>query len=67
MDTLWCKNFLDAYYRTAHWIYILGPFDSLPPHLIQARSRRIHLMTVNISNSTKSIMVPALVPVVQQS
>ena len=39
IDTLWCKNFLDSYYRTAHWIYILGPFDSLPPPLIQATSR----------------------------
>jgi hypothetical protein len=36
IDTLWCKNFLDLYYKNAHWIYILGPFDSLPPNLIQA-------------------------------
>ncbi len=49
IDTLWCKNFLDLYYKNAHWIYILGPFDSLPPNLIQA------IRTVGFFHLLKSV------------
>jgi len=35
LDSLWCRRFLDYYSGTAHFIYIIGPFDQLPPSLIQ--------------------------------
>jgi len=35
LDSLWCKRFLDYYSGTAHFMYIIGPFDQLPPSLIQ--------------------------------
>eukprot|EP00092_Neocalanus_flemingeri_P039677 GFUD01043209.1.p1 GENE.GFUD01043209.1~~GFUD01043209.1.p1 ORF type:complete len:508 (-),score=130.51 GFUD01043209.1:39-1562(-) len=35
LDSLWCRRFLDYYYGSAHFMYIIGPFDQLPPSLIQ--------------------------------
>lgn len=32
---VWCKHFLQHYHGTAHFRYVLGPFDDLPPVLIQ--------------------------------
>jgi len=33
-DSLWCRNFLDHYYGTAHFLYVLGPWDELPAPLL---------------------------------
>jgi len=35
LDSLWCKRFLDYYSGSAHYMFIIGPFDQLPPSLIQ--------------------------------
>jgi len=35
MDSLWCRRFLDYYSGNAHYMYVIGPFDQLPPSLIQ--------------------------------
>jgi len=35
MDSLWCRRFLDYYAGTAHFMYVIGPFDQLPSSLIQ--------------------------------
>jgi len=35
LDTLWCRRFLDHYAGTAHFMYVIGPFDQLPSCLIQ--------------------------------
>jgi len=34
LDSLWCKHFLDFYFGNGHFIYVIGPFDQLPPSLI---------------------------------
>ena len=34
IDSYWCKDFLDKYYGSTHFMYVLGPFDELPPNLI---------------------------------
>lgn len=33
-DSLWYKDFLDKYFGTTHFMYILGAFDDLPYKLI---------------------------------
>ena len=33
-DSLWYKDFLDKYFGTTHFMYILGAFDDLPHKLI---------------------------------
>jgi len=35
MDTLWCKDFLDKYYKIHHLTYVIGPFDSILPSLCE--------------------------------
>jgi len=35
LDSVWCRRFLDYYSGTAHFMYVIGPFDQLPPSLIQ--------------------------------
>jgi len=34
LDKLWCRHFLQRYYGQGHFLYILGPFDDLPPALV---------------------------------
>lgn len=34
IDNYWYKDFLDNYYGSIHFMYLLGPFDDLPPDLI---------------------------------
>ena len=34
IDSLWYKDFLDKYFGTTHFMYILGAFDDLPYKLI---------------------------------
>ena len=34
IDSYWCKDFLEKYSGTIHFMYVLGPFDDLPPNLI---------------------------------
>ena len=34
MDSYWCRDFLEKYYGHTHFVYVIGPFDELPPNLI---------------------------------
>ena len=43
---VWCREFLQRYYGTAHFLLVLGPFDCLPHGLVQEiwdflRARRL--------------------------
>ncbi|XP_059094084.1 uncharacterized protein LOC131889094 [Tigriopus californicus] len=33
MENLWCRKFVEHFFKQAHWLYVIGPFDSLPPKL----------------------------------
>jgi len=35
IDTVWCKHFIENYYKKSHYRYVIGPFDELPPSIIQ--------------------------------
>ena len=34
IDSYWCRDFLEKYSGTIHFMYVLGPFDDLSPNLI---------------------------------
>ena len=34
MDTVWCKEFLTGLFGQSHWLYVMGPFDTLPFDLV---------------------------------
>jgi len=63
LDTVWCKRFLDYYSGTAHFMFIIGPFDQLPPsliqdlwvHLKQRKLLRKHHIYLLISPYTRSL------------
>lgn len=40
IDVLWCKHFLDYFYKTSHWKYVIGPFESILPSLAQVTVAR---------------------------
>ena len=60
---LWCRHYLQRYHGTGHFIFVLGPFDDLPPSLIQElwillKSRKMlrkHHIYLLISPFAKSI------------
>jgi len=33
IDSVWCAHFLDHLFGHGHWLYVLGPFDHIPPSL----------------------------------
>ena len=63
MDKLWCKHFMQRYYGQGHFLYILGPFDELPPaltgllwgHLKARRMLRKHHLYLLISPYASSL------------
>ena len=60
---VWCRQYLQRYHGTGHFLYVLGPFDDLPPSLIQElwillKSRKMlrkHHVFLLVSPFAKSI------------
>jgi len=63
IDRVWCRHYLQRYHGTGHFIFVLGPFDDLPPSLIQElwlllKSRKMlrkHHIYLLVSPFAKSI------------